>query len=483
MESVEKFLIGGAALVVLSVISSKASGRLGVPSLLAFLGVGMLAGQSGVQFDDPSYAQIFGTMALIYILFSGGMDTRFEEIKPVLYSGLILSSLGVLLTCVLTGWFATTFFEFNWLQGLLLGAIISCTDAAAVFTVLRGKGVNLKGSIQPLLELESGSNDPMALLLTVELLRMMANNETSLWKIVPHFFQEMAVGGILGFLAGKGIAIFINRIKLEFEGLYPVVTLALVILVYGVTQYLGGNGFLSVYLAGLILGNENFIHKKSLIIFHDGIAWLMQIAMFLILGFLTSPAKLIPVAGMGMAIALFLMFFARPLAVFLSLIGTRFNKREKGMIAWVGLKGSVPIVLATYCLTSGVDKADLIFHLVFFIVLSSVLFQGMSVPFVAKLLRVESTNKSKFRYPIEFVPNGSTKSELTELEVSPHAFAVGKSLIELKLPKDVLVVLIHRRGNVIIPNGGTLLHAEDNMLVLADYENFGRVKNLVQKKS
>jgi potassium/hydrogen antiporter len=484
LHTVEIYLAAGSALLVLSVLSSKAIGRLGVPSLLVFLLIGMLAGSEGlggIEFENAFQAQSLGIIALIYILFAGGLDTDFKIIRPVLFKGALLASLGVLLTCALTGWFATTVLGFTWLEGLLLGAIVSSTDAAAVFTVLRGKNVNFTSGIKPLLELESGANDPMAVMLTVTFLQIMTSQELTPSRLIVSFLQQLILGGVFGFVAGKGMGALLNRLKLEFEGLYPVMTIASIVFVYGATQLVGGNGFLAVYLCGLVLGSSNFIHKKSLILFHDGIAWLMQITMFLVLGLLAFPSRLAPVAGAGLLASTFLILVARPIAVFVSLSRTSMSVREKALISWIGLRGSVPIILAIYPLLAGIAKAEVIFYLVFFIVLTSVLVQGTSIPLVARLLGVNSPEKPKFRFPIEYVPSENLRSELVEVDVPARSTAIGRTLVELALPKGALIVLIQRKGQVFVPRGGTHLEANDTLLVLAEKSAQAEIKALTSQ--
>lgn len=482
MTPIDGFLFGGALLLILSVLASKATGRIGVPSLLVFLLVGILAGSEGlvgIEFDNAYYAQIIGIIALSYILFSGGLDTDWKSIRPVLRPGILLSTVGVLLTCGLTGWFVHTVLDFSWIEGLLIGAIVSSTDAAAVFSVLRTKSVNLKGELRPVLELESGSNDPMAIFLTTALLSLLQIQNTSGVSLVPTFFQQMILGGAVGVAAGRFAPFLLNKIKLEYEGLYPVLTLALVLLIYTGAQTIGGNGFLSVYLAGVLMGNQNFLHKKSLVLFHDGIAWIMQITMFLTLGLLVYPSQLLPVAGAGLLISIFLMFVARPVGVHASLVFSGLNWREKGLISWVGLRGAVPIVLATYPLVAGVERAGMIFHLVFFVVITSVLLQGSTIPLVARILKVDAPVKPKFRYPIEYVPTDNMKGDLIEIPVAKNSEVIGKSIVDLNLPKDALIVLIQRKGSVIVPRGGTVIEKDDTLLVLAESGPMKEIRKLV----
>jgi potassium/hydrogen antiporter len=364
---IENILLIGSILLLFSILASKTSGRLGVPSLIIFLAIGMLAGSEGIggiQFDDPYFAQSLGVIALTFILFSGGLETKWESVKTVLWKGVTLSTLGVLLTAIFIGVFIMLITDFTLAEGLLIGAIVSSTDAAAVFSILRSKSLGLKGSLRPLLELESGSNDPMAYFLTIGITSVMVNEETTYVSLIPLFFQQMIIGAVAGYLLGKAMIWIFNKINLDYDGLYPVLTLAMVLFTYSFTTYIQGNGFLAVYLAAIILGNHNFVHKKSIIRFYDGQAWLMQIVMFLTLGLLVFPSEMLPFLGTGMMIALFLIFLARPIAVFLCTLPFKMNNRERLLISWVGLRGAVPIVFATYPLIQGVEKSDMIFNIV-----------------------------------------------------------------------------------------------------------------------
>ena len=482
MNSLEHYLIIGSTLLLLSILASKASGRFGIPSLLVFLGLGMLAGSDGIggiQFNDPKFAQNLGVVSLIFILFSGGLDSPWESIRSVSLSGLSLSIVGVLITSSLVGWFATVFFNFSPLEGMLLGATISSTDAAAVLSVLRANNVGLKGRIKPLLEFESGSNDPMAVFLTIALIQLMNHSTDSAWSLIPIFLQQVAVGTSLGWAAGKLGIFLINRLKLEYEGLYPVLTIAFILLTFGITQEWGGSGFLAVYLAGIVFGQGNFLHKKSLLLFHDGLAWLMQIAMFLSLGLLVFPKQLVSIMPLGIALSAFLIFVARPASVFASLAFSRFSYKEKTMISWIGLRGAVPVILATYPLLAGIPKANMIFNLVFFIVLSSILLQGTSIPFVAKWLKVDAEVKPRFRYPLEYVPSGDMKSILSEIHIPLRSPAVGKALVDFRFPKNSLVVLIQRANDVFVPRGGTHIESDDTLLVLAEVTALAAIKKSI----
>jgi len=308
MDQTELLMLAGSVLLLLGILASKVSSRLGIPALVLFLAVGMLAGSEGpggIHFDDPRLVQTMGVFALAYILFAGGLDTNWRSVRPVLREGMVLSTIGVAMTALLVGWFVHITLEFSWFEGLLLGAIVSSTDAAAVFAVLRSRGVNLRGNLKPLLELESGSNDPMAVFLTLGMVMLLTEPNTSVLSLAPMVIWQMAAGAAMGYLLGKASVILINRLRLDYEGLYSVLTLTLVPFIYGFASLAKANGFLAVYLAGMVMGNSAFVQKRSLLRFHDGLAWLMQIAMFLVLGLQVFPSHLLPVVATGLAVAAF----------------------------------------------------------------------------------------------------------------------------------------------------------------------------------
>ena len=469
--TIELILLIAGLLLVLSLVASTASNQLGIPALVLFLVIGMLAGSDGpggIAFDNAWVAQFVGVVALIYILFSGGLDTNWQHIRPVLGSGLVLANLGAVFSMLLVGGFAILVFDFAPLTALLLGAIISSTDAAAVFSVMRTRGVNLKGDLEPLIELESGSNDPIAVFLTLGLTQLLMQPEASLWGLLVTFVLQMVVGALAGYGLGRGMTWLINRLPLRQEGLYSVLTLALILLVYGLTSLLRGNGFLAVYVAGIVMGNHNFIHKRSLLRFHEGIAWLMQISMFLTLGLFVFPSRLIPVAPMGLLLSLFLLFIARPLSVYGALLFARLGLAEKTMVAWAGLRGAVPIILATFPLLAGVPGADLIFHLIFFVVLTSVLVQGISISWMAQWLKVNAPQPVIYHHALEFIPDVTIDSQLVELRVAPHSPIIGQSVVQMGLPRDALIVLVRRGVESLVPNGATVFEANDRLLLLAN---------------
>jgi cell volume regulation protein A len=390
--SIELLFVIFSGLIILSILTIKLSVRLGIPSLTLFLIVGMLAGSDGVgglYFDNPALVQTLGVIALALILFSGGLDTEWTGVRPVLWNGLALSTIGVLLTALLVGWFVSWVQGFSFMEGLLLGAIVASTDAAAVFMVLRARNVKLPRTLAHLLELESGSNDPMAVVLTVALIQLLTNPSTNLADLLRFFVVQMTVGTIAGVAMGELIRWTLNTLKLELRGIYPVLSVAFALLTYGLAAELHGSGFLAVYLAGLFMRRHSVVHQRNLVQFHEGLAWLMQITMFLILGLQVFPARLVPIAAVGLLVSLFLIFIARPASVYVSLALSRLTFREQTLVAWVGLRGAVPIVLATFPLLAGIQQADTIFHLVFFIALTSVVLQGPPIPWITRLLKLD----------------------------------------------------------------------------------------------
>jgi cell volume regulation protein A len=482
---IDPLLLIGSLLILASVAASRLSDNLGVPALVLFLGIGMLAGSEGpggIYFDDVDLAQSIGVIALAFILFAGGLDTRWQEVKPVLWQSMTLATLGVLLTAIAVGLFASYVLGVSLYSGLLLGAIVSSTDAAAVFSVLRSKNVSLKGKLRPLLELESGSNDPMAVFLTLGLLQLLQNRDSPALSLLWVFVVQMGLGAIIGLALGKAMVHAINHLRLFYEGLYTVFILAAALLVYSVTATLGGSGFLAVYFAGLVAGNADFVHKKSLVRFSDGLAWLSQITMFVALGLLVFPSRIVPVIGTGLMVSAFLMFVARPLSVFLSLARAKFQWKEKLFISWVGLRGAVPVVLATFPFSARYQDAEVLFNIVFFIVLTSALLQGWSIPPIARALRVDAPFVKKRTYPIEFAPLEGVDAQLVDLIVPYHSAAVGKSVVELGLPQDSLIVLVSRGDDYLVPSGGTVLQGGDTLLVLVNKQNLPTVRAALEER-
>ncbi|MHA7110294.1 potassium/proton antiporter [Sunxiuqinia elliptica] len=467
----ENILLVGSILLFLSLIAGKTSYRFGVPVLLLFISIGMLAGSDGlggIYFDNPKTAQFIGIVALNFILFSGGLDTDWRSVKPVLGQGITLSTLGVMLTAGFLGVFVWAVTDFSIYEGLLLGSIVSSTDSAAVFSILRSKNLALKGNLRPTLELESGSNDPMAYILTIVFTGIVVNQEASLLSIFPMLLQQLLLGGILGLVIGKLGSIVINRIELVYEGLYIVLVIAIMFFSFSATNFIGGNGFLAGYISAVFLGNQELIHKKSILKSFDSFAWLMQIILFLTLGLLVFPKQIIPFAGIGLVISMVLIFVARPLSVFISLIPFKIQKRSRWFISWVGLRGAVPIVLATYPLIYGAEKAHAIFNIVFFISITSVLIQGTTLSVVAKWLGLTLPENLKPRTQTDLELNDSIKSKLREVVIPATSSVVGKQIVQIGLPKTSLIAIIKREDNYITPHGATVLNANDKLYLLAE---------------
>ena len=468
--SLDNILLLGSILLFIGLIGTRTT-RYGIPVLLLFLVVGMLAGSDGpggIYFYDPRTSKFIGAVALSFILFSGGLATRWGDVKPVFWQGLTLSTLGVILTAVIIGVFVTLITNLTLLEGLLLGSIVSSTDAAAVFSILRSKNIALKGNIRPLLELESGSNDPMAYFLTICFTFLLTNKDITYISLVPLFFQQMVLGGLVGYLMGLSMHKTINWIKLDYDGLYSVLLITLMIFTFSFTDFIGGNAFLSVYISACVLGNRNFVHKKSLIKHFDGQAWLMQGIMFITLGLLVFPRQLIPYIGIGLAISLVLIAIARPLSVYLCLWMFKLNNRKKLFISWVGLRGAVPIVLATYPLTAGIDKANLIFNLVFFISITSILIQGTTLSFVAKWLNLKLPPQVRKYSTFEKELTIKGKPIMVQTTIESFCPCVGKSMVELSLGGSITVTSIERDGKYFTPDGTTELQKGDRLSVLAD---------------
>ncbi|AYN68273.1 potassium/proton antiporter [Euzebyella marina] len=469
--TIENIVLVGSVLLLISIIAGKTSYKFGVPILLFFLGIGMLAGSDGIggiHFDDPKLAQFIGLVSLNFILFSGGLDTNWNSIKPVLREGIALSTFGVLLTAVSLGTFVWAITDFTIYESMLLGSIVSSTDAAAVFSILRSKSLALKTNLRPTLELESGSNDPMAYVLTLAFLTLVVNQDQSVFSIIPLFLQQMLLGGLAGFVFGKLSKYIINKIKLDFEGLYPVLVISLMFITFSATDAVGGNGFLAIYICAVYLGNQDIIHKKTILKVFDGLAWLMQIVLFLTLGLLVFPSQIVPIAGIGLIIALFLIFIARPVGVFLSLIFFKMKMRRRFYISWVGLRGAVPIVFATYPLLAGIEKANMIFNIVFFISVTSVLTQGTTLTLVAKWLHVALPEKAKKLTATDLLMTENPKALMKEIMVTENCYAVDKEIVQLGFPKNAIIAMIIRDNSYITPNGTTKILADDTLVVLAD---------------
>ncbi len=476
----EGILLIISLLFFVSIIADKAGYKFGVPSLLLFLAVGMIFGSDGIgiQFDNIEMAQAVGTIALCVILFSGGMDTKISDIRPVLAQGIILSTIGVLLTAFFTGiaiwWILGKTNEaaaFGLTTSLLLGATMSSTDSASVFSILRAKGLRLKNNLRPMLELESGSNDPMAYVLTITLLTIIqAGTDPNYVKAVLLVFTQIIIGAILGFALGKLIVFLINKLNIENSSLYPILVLSSCIFIFSATYFLHGNCYLAVYIGGLVIGNSKFVHKNSTVKFFDGLTWLFQLIMFLILGLLVKPHELIPIIVPGLIVSFVMIFITRPLSVFICLAPfKRMFTRDKLFISWVGLRGATPIIFAILSLSANIPNAQLLFNIVFFCTLVSLVLQGTSLPKVAKLLHLVG-NPHGLKKPEHFeidLPE-EVKTVATEVVVSKDMLKNGNKLMDINLPEKTLAIMVKRDSGYFVPTGKSILKEYDTILMITD---------------
>ena len=479
--SIEIGLLVSAFLIFCSILMSKTGYRFGIPTLLMFLLAGMLFGTDGlgIQFDDVSVAQHIGMVALCIILFTGGMDTKMEDIRPVLSPGVMLATSGVFLTTLfcglfvywVSGWQLHTGVGFTLIGSLLLAATMSSTDSASVFNILRSQQINLKHNLKPMLELESGSNDPMAYLLTIILIQCLQAGGVSGWEILWSFLLQFVVGIAGGYLLGRLSVWLINRVSLKNAELYSIMVLCFIFIIYCSVYLLKGNGYLAVYIAGMVIGNSRLFKKKEIGTFLDGMTWLLQIVMFLMLGLLVNPHEMLPVMLTAVLVSVFMTFVARPLSVWLSLLpfGRKITNKSKLFISWVGIRGAAPIIFATYPVMAQVDGASQIFNIVFFITLLSLLIQGTSVTHIARLLGVSIKNK-KMAKEFEMELPEEVKSVFSEIIVTQDMLIQGDHLIDIPLPDNTLVVLVKRFNHFFVPNGCSQLFPNDKLLIISDNE-------------
>jgi potassium/hydrogen antiporter len=469
MLHLEELLLGFSTLIIVSIFIARISNNLGVPILLLFLGIGMLAGidgPGGIAFDDTGLAQSIGICSLIFILFSGGLSTHWKVVKPVLWSSISLATLGVLLTAGSIAVFAHYLFDVPVLISLLLGSIVASTDAAAVFSIIGARNIKIKGQITPLLELESGSNDPMAVFLTISMIEIIGTSEVSYLALSIQFVMEMGIGLVMGLLLGKSIVFIINRLRIQIEGLYQVFVFAAAFFVYASTNMIHGSGFLAVYIAGMVVGNHNIVHKKNVFRFFDGMAWIAQVIMFLTLGLLVYPSHVWTEFSTELSISVFLILIARPIGVFISLIPFKFTFKEKLFISWVGLRGAVPIILATFPLLAGIEEAQWIFNVVFFIVITSALLQGWSIPFVLKLLNLKDTTTAFITSPTEFNHLDEVDRVRINMIVPNDNRFHDQSIVSIKELQGCLIITVKRDETFFVPSGGTILKGGDYLQAL-----------------
>ena len=471
----ENILLIGALLLFVAVMAGKAAYRFGAPALLFFLGVGMLFGINFISFHSVEATQFVGMIALCIILFTGGMDTKFSEIRPVIGPGIVLATAGVVMTAVIVAGFVTLIAPWVGLAvsfpaALLLAATMSSTDSASVFSILRSKKQGLNENLRPLLELESGSNDPMAYVLTIVLIGVLSGGAeaVSVPMSIVKFVIQMLLGGLMGYAIGRIGVWTINRINLSNYSLYPVLLLAFVFFTFSFTDLIGGNGYLAVYLAGLVLGNNQLTQKRSLTIFFDGFTWLVQIVMFLTLGLLVNLDELLQpdVLMLGCLVGAFMMFIARPITVFACMMPFRkFTTKARLYVSWVGLRGAVPIIFATYPLLAGTEGARLLFNVVFLGTIISLLVQGTTVSGMANLLGLAYEERES-AFSVDM--HQDMKSALTEVEVNETMLESGHTLKDITLPENTLVMMVCRDGEYFVPQGKTELKLGDKLLVISD---------------
>lgn len=474
----ENILLIGAVLIFFSILISKTGYKFGIPTLLLFLLVGMLFGSDGLglHFDSASDAQFIGMMALSIILFTGGMDTKIRDIRPVLTQGILLSTVGVLITTLLTGSFiyflssfTSTDIALPWLTCLLMAATMSSTDSASVFNLLRSQKMNLKENLRPMLELESGSNDPMAYMLTIALIQVVVSGEElNLGLVGRDLLVQFFFGGVIGYAFGRLSVWLVNRIGLSNASLYPILLLSLVFIVFTLTDLLGGNGYLAVYIMGVVVGNDRLTFRKEINTFMNGLTWLFQIVMFLALGLLVNPHEMFEVAVVALLIGVFMILIARPVSIFACLLPFRgMTNRARLFVSWVGLRGAVPIIFATYPVVAEVPGSNQIFNIVFFITLLSLVFQGMTIAKGARLLKLDlPEEKEGNEFGVE-LPD-EIDSVLMDKTLTPDMLAAGNRLADMDIPKGTLVMMVKRGNEYIIPNGQVELRVGDKLLYISE---------------
>lgn len=470
--------ITGIILLVCAV-SSKILYRYGIPTLIVFLVMGMLMGSDGIggiYFDDSQLAKQLCNVGLLFIMFSGGLGTNWKTARPVVAVSGVLATAGVALTAFFIGIFAYYFLGFTMLEGMLLGSIISSTDAASVFSILRSKKLNLKNNLAPMLEMESGSNDPMAYMLTSIFVGLIIGEGQNIGLLL---LTQIAVGSLVGIIIGRAAVWLINHINLDIEGLYSILVISTAILSFSIADLLLGNGFLAVYITGLIMGNSKLVHKISLVRYFDGLTWLMQIMLFFTLGLLVFPSQFSTIALKGMGIAAFIILVARPLAVCCILTLFRKPVKDQLLVSWVGFRGAASIVFAIYPMTAGIAVADTIFNIVFFVALVSVLVQGTLFIPIAKKLDLIEDEETVLKTFTDY--SGEIHTELLELKIPQNSKIAEKAVMDLDIPPEVLIIMIKRDDKIITPRGSTVLKAGDTIMLAGDKKSLVEIDELTKK--
>ena len=451
-------------ILLICITSSKVLYRFGVPLLLIFIFLGMIFGVMVIDFSDFQLTGKIASIALVFIMFYGGFGTNWSMAKPKAAPSILMSTLGTIITFFITGVFVYLVFKISFLESLLIGAVVSSTDAASVFAILRSQKLNLEGSLASLLEVESGSNDPVACMLTLIILTIMGGG--TVMNLIPLVISQIVIGIMIGALIAMASIYLIRHANFEIESFYVIFIIAIAIIAYSLSEWMGGNGYLSVYISGIIIGNSKIPHKKTLVHFLDGVSWIMQIILFFILGLLANPLELPKVIGKSVVISLGIIFIARPISVFLILKKFNFNIKEKIFIAWVGLRGAASIVFAIFALNYGISINNDIYHIIFFIALISVGVQGTLIPIIAKRLELLDNNRPVLKTFNDYVEEKNTK--VMEVKIEGSCRLINKSIMDANIPEEILIAMIKREGEIIIPKGASIIKEGDILVVVGN---------------
>ena len=451
-------------ILLICITSSKVLYRFGVPLLLIFIFLGMIFGVMVIDFSDFQLTGKIASIALVFIMFYGGFGTNWSMARPKAAPSILMSTLGTIITFFITGVFVYLIFKISFLESLLIGAVVSSTDAASIFAILRSQKLNLEGSLASLLEVESGSNDPVACMLTLIILTLMGGG--TVMNLIPLVISQIVIGVMIGTLIAMASIYLIRHANFEIESFYVIFIIAIAIIAYSLSEWMGGNGYLSVYISGIIIGNSKIPHKKTLVHFLDGVSWIMQIILFFILGLLANPLELPKVIGKSVVISLGIIFIARPISVFLVLKKFDFNTKEKLFIAWVGLRGAASIVFAIFALNYGISINNDIYHIIFFIALISVGVQGTLIPIIAKRLELLDNNRPVLKTFNDYVEEKNTK--VMEVKIEGSCRLINKSIMDANIPEEILIAMIKREGEIIIPKGASIIKEGDILVVVGN---------------